>query len=369
MKENRVYNFSAGPSMLPYEVLKKAQEQLINYKGSGMSVMEMSHRSKTYDEIIQTTEKKMRSILDIPDNYKVLLLQGGATLQFSMVPLNLLKTGKADYIITGYFAKKAYEEAAKFGTVYIAKDCGEDNYSYIPKQEQLELHHDADYVYLCANNTIYGSEWKYLPDTKGVPIVADMSSNILSKPIDVSEYGVIFAGAQKNMGIAGVTVVIIRDDLLNYSMENTPAMLQYGLLADKSSMYNTPPTYAIYMLGLILDWIEEEGGLSAIQKRNEKKARLLYDYLDTSDFYTTQVRKEDRSLMNVTFRSPNKELDELFVKESILHGFTNLKGHRAVGGMRASIYNAMPIEGVQKLIGFMKEFEEKYKNRGADDES
>lgn len=361
MEENRVYNFSAGPSMLPYEVLKKAQKQMVNYEGSGMSVMEMSHRSKTYDRIIKKTEEDLRSILNIPDNYKVLFLQGGATMQFSMVPLNLLKNGKADYIITGYFAKKAYEEATKYGTIHVAKNCDVDNYSYIPKQEQLELQDDVDYVYLCANNTIYGTEWKYVPDTKGVPIVADMSSNILSKPIDVSKYGVIFAGAQKNMGIAGVTVVIIRDDLLDFTMDKTPVMLQYGLLAEKSSMYNTPPTYAIYMLGLILEWIEEMGGLSAMQKRNEEKAKLLYNYLDTSDFYTIQVRKEDRSLMNVTFRSPSEELDALFVKESIAHGFTNLKGHRAVGGMRASIYNAMPIEGVEALVSFMKEFEMKYK--------
>ena len=361
MEENRVYNFSAGPSMLPYEVLKKAQEQMVNYEDSGMSVMEMSHRSKTYDKIIKKTEEDLRSILNIPDNYKVLFLQGGATMQFSMIPLNLLKKGKADYIITGYFAKKAYEEATKYGMIHIAKDCGENNYSYIPKQEQLELQDDADYVYLCANNTIYGTEWKYVPDTKGIPIVADMSSNILSKPIDVSKYGVIFAGAQKNMGIAGVTVVIIRDDLLDFTMDKTPVMLQYGLLAEKSSMYNTPPTYAIYMLGLILEWIKEMGGLSAMQKRNEEKAKLLYDYLDTSDFYMTQVRKEDRSMMNVTFRSPSEELDALFVKESIAHGFTNLKGHRAVGGMRASIYNALPIEGVEALVSFMKEFEMKYK--------
>ena len=314
MAEKRIYNFSAGPSMLPLEVLKKAQSQMLNYEGSGMSVMEMSHRSKAYDAIIKKTEERLRTILAIPNNYKVLFLQGGATSQFSMVPLNLLQKGKADYIVTGYFANKAY-----------------------------------------------GTEWKYVPDTKGVPIVADMSSNILSKPIRVEDYGIIFAGAQKNMGCAGLTVAIVREDLIGHAKEFTPVMMDYAPLAEKDSMYNTPPTYAIYILGLVLEWIEEMGGLAVMAKRNEEKAKLLYTYLDTSDFYQTQVNPSDRSLMNVTFRSPNAELDALFAKESAAAGMSNLKGHRAVGGMRASIYNAMPMEGVETLIAFMKKFEEENK--------
>lgn len=361
MAENRIYNFSAGPSMLPLEVLQKAQSQMLNYEGSGMSVMEMSHRSKTYDSIITTTQERLRRILNIPNTYKVLFLQGGATSQFSMVPLNLLQKKTADYIVTGYFANKAYEEAQKYGDIHLAASSKDQEYSYIPAQEALQLNKDADYVYLCANNTIYGTEWKYVPETNGVPIVADMSSNILSKPIDVTKYGIIFAGAQKNMGCAGLTVAIVREDLIGHAMAYTPVMMNYKPLADKDSMYNTPPTYAIYILGLVLKWIEEMGGLEAMQKRNEAKAQLLYAYLDSSDFYTTAVRKEDRSLMNVTFRSPNAELDALFAKESAAAGMSNLKGHRAVGGMRASIYNAMPLQGVETLIAFMKKFEAEHK--------
>ena len=361
MAEKRIYNFAAGPSMLPLEVLEKAQAQMLNYEGSGMSVMEMSHRSKVYDAIIQKTIERLRSILNIPDNYKVLLLQGGATSQFAAIPLNLLQKGKADYILTGHFASKASDEAAKYGDIHIAASSKEDNYSYIPSQDQLDLREDADYVYLCANNTIYGTEWKYVPETNGVPIVADMSSNILSKPIDVSKFGLIFAGAQKNMGCAGLTVVIVREDLIGNADPKTPVMMNYAPLADKNSMYNTPPTYAIYILGLVLEWIENLGGLEVLQKKNQAKAKLLYDYLDSSDFYQTSVRKEDRSLMNVTFRSPSPELDALFAKESMEQGMSNLKGHRAVKGMRASIYNAMPIEGVETLIAFMKKFEEEHK--------
>ncbi len=361
MAENRIYNFSAGPSMLPLEVLKKAQSQMLNYEESGMSVMEMSHRSKAYDAIITKTQERMRSILNIPDNYKVLFLQGGATSQFSMVPLNLLQKGTADYVVTGYFANKAYAEAKKYGDIVLAGSSKDADYSYIPTQEELQLNKDADYVYLCANNTIYGTEWKYVPETDGVPIVADMSSNILSKPVDVSKFGIIFAGAQKNMGCAGLTVAIVREDLIGHAKEFTPVMMDYAPLADKDSMYNTPPTYAIYILELVLEWIENMGGLEVLQKRNEEKAKLLYDYLDHSDFYTTTVRKEDRSLMNVTFRSPSAELDALFAKESAAAGMSNLKGHRAVGGMRASIYNAMPLEGVQTLIAFMKKFEAEHK--------
>lgn len=361
MAENRIYNFSAGPSMLPLEVLQKAQSQMLNYEGSGMSVMEMSHRSKVYDAIITKTQERMRKILNIPDNYKVLFLQGGATSQFSMVPLNLLQKGKADYVVTGYFADKAYAEAKKYGDITLAGTSKDANYTYIPTQDELNLDKDADYVYLCANNTIYGSEWKYVPETNGVPIVADMSSDILSKPVDVSKYGIIFAGAQKNMGCAGLTVAIVRDDLIGHAKDITPVMMDYAPLADKDSMYNTPPTYAIYILGLVLEWIENMGGLTVMEKRNIEKAQMLYDYLDSSDFYTAGVRKEDRSLMNVTFRAPTEELDALFAKESAAAGMSNLKGHRAVGGMRASIYNAMPIEGVETLLKFMKKFEAEHK--------
>ena len=347
--------------MLPLEVLQKASSQMLNYEGSGMSVMEMSHRSKAYDTIIKQTQDRLRRLMNIPDNYKVLFLQGGATSQFSMVPLNLLQKGAADYVVTGYFANKAYTEAKKYGDIALAGSSKDKDYSYIPTQDELTLNKDADYVYLCANNTIYGTEWKYIPETNGVPIVADMSSDILSKPIDVSKFGIIFAGAQKNMGCAGLTVAIVREHLIGNAKEFTPVMMDYAPLADKDSMYNTPPTYAIYILGLVLEWIEGIGGLEEMAKRNEKKAKLLYDYLDHSDFYTTAVRKEDRSWMNVTFRAPNEELDAAFAKESAAAGMSNLKGHRAVGGMRASIYNAMPYEGVEALIEFMKKFEAEHK--------
>lgn len=357
MAENRIYNFAAGPSTLPIEVLKKAQAQMLNYEGSGMSVMEMSHRSKAYDEIIKTTQARLRRVMNIPDNYKVLFLQGGATSQFAMIPLNLLQKGKADYIVTGNFAKNAYVEAQKYGEINLAASSKDANFTYIPKQEELNLSEDADYVYLCANNTIYGSEWKYVPETNGVPIVADMSSDILSKPIDVSKYGLIFAGAQKNMGCAGLTVVIIREDLIKECKPYTPVMMDYKAQADKDSMYNTPPTYAIYILGLVLEWIENLGGLEVMEKRNIEKAQLLYDYIDSSDFYTNPVNKEDRSLMNVVFTSPSKELDAKFASESAAAGMSNLKGHRSVGGMRASIYNAMSLDGVKTLIEFMKKFE------------
>ncbi len=358
MADKRIYNFSAGPSMLPEQVLTTASEQMLNYKGSGMSVMEMSHRSSAYDQIIKDTQQRLRDLLQIPDNYKVLFLQGGASTQFAAIPMNLLRKGNADYILTGHFAKKAYEEATKYGSIHVAASSESDQFAYIPKQEQLDLNPDADYVYLCNNNTIYGTEWNYVPETNGVPIVADMSSDILSRPIDVSKYGLIFAGAQKNMGIAGVTVVIVREGLLGSTLPGTPTMLNYKTMADKDSMYNTPPTYAIYILGLVLEWIEQQGGVAAMKERNEKKAKLLYDYLDNSTFYQAAAAKEDRSLMNVTFRTPSKELDALFVSESIKAGMSNLKGHRAVGGIRASIYNAMPIEGVEHLVAFMRAFEE-----------
>lgn len=357
MFENRVFNFSAGPSMLPEKVLRNAQVQMLNYNGTGMSVMEMSHRSHAYDEIITNTQARICTILNIPENYKVLLLQGGATSQFSMVPLNLMRNGEADYVVTGYFAEKAYVEAKKYGTIALAGSSKDKDYTYIPKQDELQLNKHADYMYYCTNNTIYGTQWKYVPKTNKGTLVADMSSDILSKRIDVSKYGVIFAGAQKNMGCAGLTVVIVREDLIGNAKNSTPVMMDYAPIADKNSMYNTPPTYAIYILGLMLEWIEELGGLEEIEKRNKAKAEMLYTYIDSSSFYISDVTSEDRSLMNVTFRTPSVKLDTTFVEGSTKMGLCNLKGHRAVGGMRASIYNAMPIEGLVSLVAFMKKFE------------
>lgn len=343
--------------MLPLSVLEKAASEMTNCQGSGMSVMEMSHRSKVYDGIIKNTEASLRRVMNIPDNYKVLFLQGGATLQFSAIPLNLMKTGKADYIVSGHFAKNAMKEAKKFGTVHIAASSEETGFDHVPKQNELDLDPSADYVYICNNNTIYGTEYDYVPETGNVPLVSDMSSDILSRPIDVSKYGVIMAGAQKNMGPAGLTVVIVREYLLGNYRDGMPTILDWKLMADKESMYNTPPTYAIYILGLVLEWIESIGGLTEMQKRNAEKAKMLYDYLDSTDFYKAVARKDSRSMMNVTFRTGDDELDAKFAKESMAAGMSNLKGHRSVGGMRASIYNAMPKEGVEKLIAFMKDFE------------
>ncbi|MCD8027210.1 MAG: 3-phosphoserine/phosphohydroxythreonine transaminase [Erysipelotrichaceae bacterium] len=361
MMTNRVYNFSAGPSMLPEPVLEKVADQMLSYKDTGMSVMEMSHRSAAYLEIFNETKALLKKVLDIPDNYKILFIQGGATQQFSTIPLNLMKNGKADYVVTGQFSKKSATEAKKFGDVHIAYDGSVNNFKHIPTQDELDIREDASYVHLCANNTIFGTEWKYVPDTKGVPIVADMSSNILSKPINVSDYGMIYAGAQKNMGIAGCGVVIVREDLIADHKENIPVLMEYNTIADNDSMYNTPPTFSIYVLGLVLEWIDFLGGLEVMQDINVKKAQLLYDYLDSSDFYKAHSDKDNRSIMNVTFTTPNKDLDAKFVKESIAAGMTNLKGHRSVGGIRASIYNAMPIEGVEYLVEFMKKFEEENK--------
>lgn len=357
MTEKRVFNFSAGPSMLPVPVLEKAAKQMLNYENSGMSVMEMSHRSSSYLDIFNKTKNLLKKVMNIPDGYEIVFIQGGATQQFSMVPLNLLKNGKADYIITGSFSKKAATEAKKYGEINIAYDGSDNDFKHIPTQDELKLDPEVSYVHLCANNTIYGTEWKYVPETNGVPIIADMSSNILSKPIDVSKYGMIYAGAQKNMGIAGLGVAIIKKDLLQKVSATTPVLLDYTLMIENDSMYNTPPAYAIYVLGLVLEWIDEMGGLEVMEKRNIEKAKLLYDYLDSSDFYKAHSDKDNRSLMNVTFTTPSKELDAKFVKESIEAGMTNLKGHRSVGGIRASIYNAMPLEGVEKLVTFMKEFE------------
>lgn len=357
MSEGRIYNFSAGPSMMPLPVLEKAAAEMTNYGGSGMSVMEMSHRSKYYDDIINGAQDVLRRVYNIPDNYRILFMQGGATMQFSAVPLNLMVTGKADYAITGNFARNAYKEAKKFGDIHIAATSEADNFTWVPTPDQLDIRPDADYFYICANNTIFGTEWHYDPNAGDVPVVADMSSNILSKPVDISRYGIIYAGAQKNMGPAGMAVVIIREDLMGHYRENMPVLLDYQLMADKNSMYNTPPTYSIYMMKLVTEWVEQMGGLEAMAKNADLRSSMLYDYLDSTDFYKGAAQKASRSRMNVTFRTGNDELDKKFIQESIDAGMTNLKGHRLVGGMRASIYNAMPIEGVEYLIDFMKKFE------------
>ena len=357
MSEGRIYNFSAGPSMMPLPVLEKAAAEMTNYGGSGMSVMEMSHRSKYYDDIINGAQDVLRRVYNIPDNYRILFMQGGATMQFSAVPLNLMVTGKADYAITGNFARNAYKEAKKFGDIHIAATSEADNFTWVPAPDQLDIRPDADYFYICANNTIFGTEWHYDPNAGDVPVVADMSSNILSKPVDISKYGMIYAGAQKNMGPAGMAVVIIREDLMGHYRENMPVLLDYQLMADKNSMYNTPPTYSIYMMKLVTEWVEQMGGLEAMAKNADLRSSMLYDYLDSTDFYKGAAQKASRSRMNVTFRTGSDELDKKFIQESIDAGMTNLKGHRLVGGMRASIYNAMPIEGVEYLIDFMKKFE------------
>ena len=356
----RVYNFSAGPSMLPEAVLTKAAAEMLDYEGSGQSVMEMSHRSKVYQSIIDTAEALLREIMNIPDNYKVLFLQGGASSQFAMVPMNLMTgSGKADYIITGQWAKKAYKEAARYGNARVVASSEDKTFSYIPKVAKEDLDPEADYVHICMNNTIYGTVYHDLPDTGDVPLVADISSCVLSKPIDVSKFGVLYAGAQKNMAPSGVTVVIIREDLIGKAMDITPTMFNYQTHADNGSMFNTPPCYTIYVMKLVLEWIKNEvGGLEQMQAINEKKAKMLYDFLDNSKLFKGTVVPEDRSLMNVPFVTGNEELDAKFVKESTAAGFVNLKGHRSVGGMRASIYNAMPVEGVEKLIAFMQKFEE-----------
>ena len=360
MKMARVYNFSAGPSMLPEAVLKKAADEMLDYQGSGQSVMEMSHRSKVYDGIIKEAEALLREIMNIPDNYKVLFLQGGASSQFAMIPLNLMnKSGKADYVITGQWAKKAYKEASRYGEANVVASSEDKTFSYIPKLDPSTFTKDADYFHICMNNTIYGTVYHELPETGDVPLVADISSCILSKPIDVSKFGVLYAGAQKNMAPAGVTVVIIREDLIGNAQEITPTMFNYQIHADNGSMFNTPPCYTIYIAKLVLEWVKNEiGGLEKMQELNEKKAKLLYDFLDSSKMFKGTVVPEDRSLMNVPFVTGDADLDAKFVKESTEAGFVNLKGHRSVGGMRASIYNAMPYEGVEKLVAFMKKFEE-----------
>ncbi len=355
----RVYNFSAGPSILPESVLKIAADEMLDYQGSGQSVMEMSHRSKTYDKIIKDAEALLREIMNIPDNYKVLFLQGGGSTQFAMVALNFMnKNKKADYIITGQWAKKAYQEACKYGDAKAVASSADKTFSYIPKTDKSMFREDADYVYICLNNTIYGTVYHELPDTGDIPLIADISSNILSEPIDVSKFGMLFAGAQKNMGPSGVTVAIIREDLIGNAMDITPTMLDYKTQADADSLYNTPPCYSIYMVKLVLEWIKNEiGGLDKMKELNEKKAELLYNFLDSSELFKGTVVAEDRSLMNVPFVTGDADLDAKFVKEATEAGFVNLKGHRSVGGMRASIYNAMPYAGVEALVDFMKKFE------------
>ncbi len=354
----RVYNFSAGPAVLPEEVLKEAAEEMLNYKGTGMSVMEMSHRSKAFETIIKEAESDLRELMNIPDNYKVLFLQGGASQQFAMIPMNLMKNKVADYIITGQWAKKAYQEASIYGKANAVASSADETFSYIPDCSDLPISEDADYVYICENNTIYGTKFKTLPNTKGKTLVADVSSCFLSEPVDVTKYGVIYGGVQKNIGPAGVVIVIIREDLITEdTLEGTPTMLKYKTHADAESLYNTPPAYGIYMCGKVFKWLKKMGGLAEMKKYNEEKAKIIYDFLDESKLFKGTVRKEDRSLMNVPFVTGNEQLDAKFVKEAKEAGLENLKGHRSVGGMRASIYNAMPKKGVEALVAFMKKFE------------
>ena len=355
----RVYNFSAGPACLPEEVLKEAAEEMLDYCGSGMSVMEMSHRSSTFDQIIKTAEQDLRDLMQIPDNYKVLFLQGGASQQFAMIPMNLMKNKVADYIVTGQWAKKAWQEAQKYGKANKIASSEDKTFSYIPDCSDLPISPDADYVYICENNTIYGTKFKELPNTKGKTMVADVSSCFLSEPVDVTKYGIIYGGVQKNIGPAGMVIAIIREDLITEDvLPGTPTMLTYKTHADADSLYNTPNCYCIYMCGKVFKWLKKNGGLAAMKEKNEKKAAILYDYLDQSRLFHGTVEKKDRSLMNVPFVTGDKELDARFVKEAEAAGFVNLKGHRTVGGMRASIYNAMPLEGVEALVAFMKKFEE-----------
>ncbi len=356
---SRVYNFSAGPAVLPEEVLKEAQEEMLDYRGCGMSVMEMSHRSKMFDNIIQEAEADLRELLNIPEDYKVLFLQGGASLQFAQIPMNLMKNRVADYIVTGQWAKKAWQEAQKFGTANKIASSEDKTYSYIPDCSDLPISPDADYVYICENNTIYGTKYKTLPNTKGKLLVSDVSSCFLSEPMDVTKYGIVYGGVQKNIGPAGMVISIIRQDLITDDvLPGTPTMMKFKTQADAGSLYNTPNCWCIYICGKVFKWLKKMGGLAAMKERNEKKAKLLYDFLDSSSLFHGTVVKEDRSLMNVPFVTGDKEMDAKFVKAASEAGFENLKGHRTVGGMRASIYNAMPTEGVEALVEFMKKFEE-----------
>ena len=356
---SRVYNFSAGPAVLPEEVLQEAADEMLDYRGCGMSVMEMSHRSKVYDNIIKEAEADLRDLMNIPDNYKVLFLQGGASQQFAAIPMNLMKNKKAAYIVTGQWAKKAYQEAKMYGDAVEVASSADKTFSYIPDCSDLDIPEDADYVYICENNTIYGTKFKELPNTKGHTLVADVSSCFLSEPVDVTKYGVIYGGVQKNVGPAGVVIVIIREDLITDDvLPGTPTMLKYKTQADADSLYNTPPCYGIYICGKVFKWLKKMGGLEVMKQRNEEKAKILYDFLNQSKLFKGTVVPKDRSLMNVPFVTGDADLDAKFVKEATEAGFVNLKGHRTVGGMRASIYNAMPKEGVEKLVAFMKKFEE-----------
>ncbi len=358
-KYNRVYNFSAGPSMLPVEVLERVQQDLLNYNGSGQSVMEMSHRSKDFQKIIDDAEADLRELMNIPENYKVMFLQGGGTLQFAMIPLNLLRNSKkADYVVTGTWAKKAYKEATKFGDVKVVASSEEDKFTWVPKITKEDIRPDADYVYITTNNTIYGTKYNYVPETGDIPLVADMSSNILSEELDVTKFGVIWAGAQKNVAPAGVTIVIIREDLIGHAEAEVPTYLDYKIHSENGSMYNTPPCFSIYVAGEVFKYIKSIGGIKEMERRNVEKANMLYDYIDSSRLYNCPVAKEDRSIMNVVFVTGNADLDKKFIAEAKEKGFVNLAGHRSIGGMRASIYNAMPKEGIEDLIEFMKKFEE-----------
>lgn len=355
---DRVYNFSAGPSVLPLEVLEKVQKELLNYDGSGQSVMEMSHRSKEYQKIIDEAGANLRELMRIPDNYKVLFVQGGGTLQFAMVPMNLLRNSKkADYVITGTWAKKAYKEAGKFGDIRVIASSEEDKFTWVPKITEADIRPDADYAYIVTNNTIYGTRFNYIPETGEIPLVADMSSNILSEEIDVSKFGLIWAGAQKNVAPAGVSIVIIREDLLGYAGAEIPTYLDYKIHADNGSMYNTPPTFTIYVAGEVFKYLKSIGGIAEMERRNKEKAAILYDCIDSSELFSCPVAKEDRSIMNVVFMTGDAELDKKFIAEAREKGMINLAGHRSLGGMRASIYNAMPKDGVEALVAFMKEFE------------
>ena len=358
MSNSRVYNFAAGPSVLPLSVLERAGAEITNYRGSGMSVMEMSHRSKVFMDIFQETQDKLRRLMNVPENYRILFLQTGASGQFSAIPLNLIsKTGKADYAVTGNFSNLAYKEATKYGTISLACDTGDRSHCYIPRQGELKLDPEASYFYYCANNTIYGTEWDYVPETGSVPLVCDMSSDILSMPVDVSKFGLIYAGAQKNMAPAGLTVVIIKEDLAGHELPYTPLMMNYQTMIDKDSMYNTPPCWCIYMLGLVLDWVAENGGPEGMKKLRDLRSGMLYDTLENARLFQLHADKGSRSGMNVTFRTGDETLDAKFVQEATAAGFVNLKGHRKTGGMRASIYNAMPVEGVEKLCSFIQNFD------------
>lgn len=361
-KYDRVYNFSAGPSMLPVEVLEKVQKDLLNYEGSGQSVMEMSHRSKEYQKIIDDAEADLRELMNIPDNYKVLFIQGGGTLQFAMVPLNLLRASKkADYVLTGTWAKKAYKEACKYGDIRVIASSEDDKFTWVPKIGREDIRQDADYAYITTNNTIYGTKYNYIPETGEIPLIADMSSNILSEEIDVTKFGMIWAGAQKNVGPAGVTIVIVREDLLGFAGAEVPTYLDYKIHADNGSMYNTPPCFSIYVAGEVFKYLKSIGGIAEIERRNRRKAAMLYDFIDASNMFSCPVAKEDRSLMNAVFVTGDPDLDKKFIAEAKENGMLNLAGHRSIGGMRASIYNAMPEEGVAALVDFMKKFEEENK--------